>query len=350
MTGVPGQSADASLAGAGTTVLRAATTTPLVDAKGVSPGGVYQQTINRMTAAKALAVFTDMRSVGARWVRLDYNYAGTTTAHGGSSDQTIKQARTAGLDVLVILGDGTAPMPQSAGYKAANGWMTASVRRLAAMGVHHFEIGNEVNLGTNWWGTANPAAYTTLLKTVYPMIHAADSRAVVLPAGMAPYGKQSSTHGAQGRNYHPFDFVFQMYKNGAHGFFDAMNMHPYTYPVMPATADGGYNTLSVLPDLLAMMKRNGDGTMPVWLTEGGIPTGTDAGYPAYTVAQQQRTITELFQVAARYPQVGPVFLYDWQDGGGDGDFGVYTSAHVRKASYATFAAIKSAPVPTAARR
>lgn len=308
--------------------------------KGISPGGLYQTTINTMSASNALAVFTDMRSTGASWVRLDYNYAGTTTGHGGSSIQTIQEARAAGLQVSVILGDGTAPMPESAGYRAANGWLTASVKQLAGLGVHTFEVGNEANLGVNWGtGTADPAAYTTLLKTVYPIIHAADPQAVVLTAGMAPYGKESPTHSAQGSNYHPFDFVAQMYADGAHGSFDALNLHPYTYPTMPAVSDGGYNMLSVLPDLIATMTAHGDGSKPIWWTEAGLPTGADGGYQAYTVAQQQQTITQLFQVAAKYPQVGPVFLYDWQDGGSDGDFGLYTTTHVEKASHATFAAV-----------
>ncbi|WIB64877.1 hypothetical protein [Curtobacterium sp. MCBD17_040] len=307
--------------------------------KGISPGGLYENTINTMSASAATAVFADMRSTGATWVRLDYNYAGNTTRHGGATTQTITAARSAGLDVLVILGDGTAPMPESAGYKAAGGWMTSSVTQLAALGVHTFEIGNEVNLGANWGGTPDPAAYTALLETVYPMIHAADPKATVLMAGMAPYGKESPTRSAQGSNYHPFDFIDQMYEDGARGSFDALNLHPYVYPAMPATSDGGYNVLSVLPDLLAIMSSNGDSAKKIWITEAGMPTGTEGGYPAYTVAQQQQTITQLFQVATKYPQLGPVFLYDWQDGGIDGDFGLYTSAHVKKPSYATFAGI-----------
>lgn len=307
--------------------------------KGVSPGGVYENTINRMSASGALSVFTDMRSVGVQWVRLDYNYAGSVSAHGGASDQTIQQARKAGLDVTVVLGDGTTTMPESAGFTAKNGWLTSSVKRLASMGVHHFEVGNEVNLGAQWGGKANPTAYVGLLKTVHPIIHAADPSAVVLMAGMAPYGKQAPGSVAQGNNYNPIDFIRQLYKQGGHGSFDAVNLHPYTYPAMPTAADGGYNMLSVLPDLLALMKQQQDASMRIWWTESGMPTGPDGGYPTYTVAQQQQTITQLFQVAAKYPQVGPVFLYDWQDGGVDGDFGLYTSSHQKKASYATFAAV-----------
>ncbi|WIB65881.1 hypothetical protein [Curtobacterium sp. MCBD17_040] len=292
-----------------------------------------------MSASAALTAFQDMRSTGAQWVRLDCNYAGNVSSHGGATIQTIKEARAAGLNVLVILGDGTAPIPESAGYQATNGWLTITVKQLAALGVHTFEIGNEVNLGANWSGTPNPAAYTALLKTVYPMIHAADPQASVLMAGMAPYGKESPTRSAQYGNYHPFDFIYQMYKAGAHGYFDAVNLHPYSYPTMPAVSDGGYNMLSVLPDLLSIMASNGDSGKKIWLTEAGLPTGTDGGYPSYSVAQQQQTITQLFQVAATYPQIGPVFLYDWQDGSSDGDFGLYTTNHTKKPSYATFAGI-----------
>lgn len=308
--------------------------------KGISLGGNYQNTVNAMSANDALSTFQDMRSAGVQWVRLDYNYGGNTTWHGGASDQTIRAARTAGLNVDIVFGDGTAVMPMSAGYRAPNGWMTAAVQRLAAGGIHWFEIGNEANLANEWNGARpNPAAYVQLLKAVYPIIHSADPQATVLMSGMAPYARQVAGSGPQGNNYNPIDFIRQMYWAGAHGSFDAVNLHPYTYPAMPAQADGGYNTLSVLPDLITVMKQYGDGNMPIWWTESGAPTGSDAGYPAFSVAQQQETIKELFQVAAQYPQTGPVFLFDWQDNSQDGDFGLYTWNHQRKASFATFASV-----------
>ncbi|WP_146244909.1 hypothetical protein [Curtobacterium sp. MCBD17_028] len=332
--------ASASAVPASAVTATTAAVSGIVHGKGISPGGLYESEINTMSASGARSVFQDMRSAGVQWVRLDYNYAGNPTGHGGASDQTITQARMAGLDVEVIFGDGTASMPESAGYSAQNGWMTYSVRRLAAGGIHDFEIGNEVNLGWTWaGGHANPAAYAGLLRTVYPIIHQADPQATVLMAGMAPFGRQVSGSGPQGNDYNPIDFIRQMYWNGAAGWFDAVNLHPYTYPVMPMTADGGYNLLSVLPDLLAVMRQYGDGSMPIWWTESGMPTGSDGNYPAFSVAQQQETIKELYQIAAQYPQVGPVFLYGWQDDGQDGDFGLYTWSHQRKASFDTFAGI-----------
>jgi len=59
----------------------------------------------------------------------------------------------------------------------------------------------------------------------------ADSSAFVLSAGLCPAPS----------SYEPYTYLTAMYAAGAHGYFDAMNMHPYITPtllfrqVMPGT-------------------------------------------------------------------------------------------------------------------
>ncbi|PZE26385.1 hypothetical protein DEI86_07765 [Curtobacterium sp. MCBD17_028] len=285
-----------------------------------------------------------MASIGIEWIRLEYNYNGSTdgTNHGGASAATIQNAVAAGLKVLVVLGDGTAALPMSAGYKASNGWMRSAVTYLASLGVHAFEMVNEPNLAQNWGGsTPDPAAYTTLLKTIYPIIKAADPTASAIMGGLAGWGEETSGHTPQGptggNGYHPYDWMYLVYQNGGKAFFDALNVHPYDYSEgTPATANP-YNLWSTMGDLRTLQASNNDSGKRIWVTEYGVPTGTDAGYTAYPVSMQQQTITEAAQIMAANSYYGPSFFYQWQDS--TDDFGLYTAGGAQKASYATYAGV-----------
>jgi hypothetical protein len=120
-----------------------------------------------------------------------------------------------------------------------------------------------------------------------------------------------------------------MYAAGAEGYFDAANLHPYSFPDMPAPAVAAdcynYNAFCYdLPTIHAIMEQNGDGNKKIWLTEFGCPTGSDDGISASctdsTLAQQ---ITQAFDQANTWPWTGPVFVFSWQDNTTDGDFGLY---------------------------
>lgn len=91
------------------------------------------------------------------------------------------------------------------------------------------------------------------------------------PAIAAGSGKTVRISGPQ---YPPDTTLTQMYAYAAgRPMWDALTIHPYTQPVLPAeqlTQFGGWATI---PTLRALMVANGDGAKPIWITEVGAPTG-----------------------------------------------------------------------------
>ena len=100
-----------------------------------------------------------------------------------------------------------------------------------------------------------------------------------------------------------------MYAAGAHGYFDAFGMHPYTYPYTP-DEPASYNNYCNLGMFYDVMVANGDQDKQVWSTEAGAPTGTYVGSDrrAVSEAQQAMTATRIYQIAASRPVDGPGVL------------------------------------------
>jgi hypothetical protein len=123
-----------------------------------------------------------------------------------------------------------------------------------------------------------------------------------------------------------------MYQAGAKGYFDAVGVHPYSYPDMPTTPDS-WNTFYALPYVYWVMLWNGDSAKKIWITEFGCPTGTDGGFTAAcTPSTLGEQITDAYAQASRWSWIGPLLIYDWQDAtsGGDGDFGLYYANNTPK--------------------
>jgi hypothetical protein len=77
-------------------------------------------------------------------------------------------------------------------------------------------------------------------------------------------------------NLSPTDFLTQLYAAGGKPYFNAVGMHPYTYPAMP-TYYAPWNAWSQLAStpisLRSIMTANGDSGKRIWMTEYGAPTG-----------------------------------------------------------------------------
>jgi hypothetical protein len=271
---------------------------------GISPGFGFEYLFGNMNSNRQQAVITQMKNAGVQWVRLDY-YPNDSFDY-----QFIKDAESADINVDILLEDFTATPREYANF------CRQAVARLKPLGVHTYEILNEVNTYTP---TITAAQYTSILKSVYPAIKDADPLSTVLMSGL----------GIGPGSQEPYTYLQNMYVAGAKGYFDAANMHPYSFPNMPAppnaSACHNYNAFCYdLPALHAVMEQNGDGNKKIWLTEFGCPTGSDAGQPAKctdaTLAQQ---ITQAFNRANTWRWTGPFFVFSWQDNTTDGDFGLY---------------------------
>lgn len=297
---------------------------PLI--KGISPGSGWSNAFPSLNSGQQAAQISQMQSDNVNLLRLDTSYNGTTTVDT-TRDGIITQAVAAGITVMVVIVNTSgSAIPVTLTFTS---YCTALATHLSSLGVSIYEILNEPN-----GGTMTPAQYTTLLIAGYNAIKAVQPGSTVVHAGLQP-----ATTG--GGSYEPSDFLSGIYTAGGKGHFDAANIHPYTYPALP-TGLQSWNPFTIqLPAMRRIMLANNDGTKPIWITEYGIPTGTDAGQTAYPLALQYASVAGGLKQAAVLGYV-PVFLYaTWQDNTTDGDFGLYTSGFSAKPAEAIF---KSGPL------
>jgi polysaccharide biosynthesis protein PslG len=265
---------------------------------GVSPGSGFEQAFAKMSVGKQRAVLDLMKADGVSWLRIDYY------ANDSGLRHFIESAQRDGIKVDVILED----------YDATPEQFAIFARDAAAqLGSAAYEILNEVNL----YKPAIPAAqYVPVLQAVYNAIKQSAPHATVLASGLGPATGSAA----------PDRYLEAMYESGARGYFDAANLHPYSFPAPPMSSPcQSWNTFCHgAPAMRAVMVKHNDGDRPIWFTEFGCPTGTGGGYrKACTDAQLAAQLTQAYAQSRTWGWVGSFFVFDWQDNDVDGDFGLY---------------------------
>lgn len=130
----------------------------------------------------------------------------------------------------------------------SRGTFWAAHPELPAQPVTNYEIWTEANSTNFWTGRRNATEYVNALKPMTPAIHTADPRGLVL----ASIGWQ---------DYAPY--LDAMYAAGAKGLIDGIGFHPYA-PFAAAIID-------LARGLRSTLVRDGDGALPIFLTETGQP-------------------------------------------------------------------------------
>jgi hypothetical protein len=264
-------------------------------------------------------------STGAKWIRLDVNWTGVQS--GGPDqwrwnyvDRAVNAVQARGMQVLMTLdytpdwarrpSCSSSPKCPPADPNTYATFARAAAARYGPVGVHAYEVWNEVNLNQWWVGAPDAPAYVALLKAAYPAIHAGDSAATVVTAGLAP-------HGDLGQNPNdpisPVNYLKAMYAAGAQGSFDAFGVHPYPpMPHAPLSGKVGWNALlqtSVEHDTMA---QNGDGNKQIWGTEYGAPTGSSS--MSVSENTQAQYILDGFNYWGGLSFTGPLFVHTIRDG------------------------------------
>lgn len=119
--------------------------------------------------------------------------------------------------------------------------------------IKYWEIWNEPDLPLYWTQQDDLKRYTHLLKAVYPVIKKEDPTGVVVLGGLTDSAPMSLGY---------------IYANGGKGSFDIMNMHPFVNPLDPKPLE---EMGTIFRHVRIVMERNGDGAMPIWLTELSCP-------------------------------------------------------------------------------
>ena len=290
----------------------------------------------------------EMAAVGARWVRLDLNWSAIEPTRGSFSwsnaDRVVNAATGRGFNIVAILH--TAPAwarapgtdnqfyPPTDPTEFAN-YAGRTVARYSSK-IKVWEVGNETNTQRFWHPAPDAPAYTRLLKLTYTAIKQADAGATVVSGGLSP-----AVDAADGSTISPPTFLRLIYENGGRGSFDAVGIHPYSFPARPIDpTTANWNTFHRMPLLYDLMLRNGDGDKKLWITEFGAITGTAPG--AVSETGHAAIITDAFRAMAQMPFVGgPMFVYSIRDDGTDpasveDNFGLLRRDFSPKASRAAY--------------
>ena len=267
--------------------------------------------------------FDMMSEMHVKWVRADFFWPVIEAEPGefdwSYSDEIVKEATARRMSVVAVLshtpewarGPGTTndnPPTDVADFAA---FARVAVARYASQGVHIWEIWNEPNSSVFWKPRPDPDHYGELFRASAPAIRTLDPTATVLTGGLTP----GTTEEDRSR-ISQLAFVEQLYANGAAQLADAIAVHPYTFPRLPADTGapvvGGINEM---PQLHQLMEHRGDGAKKVWITEFGAPTGNSRA--AVSEDDQARTITQARKLVQGWTWAGPLIIYELRDGSTD---------------------------------
>ena len=111
--------------------------------------------------------------------------------------------------------------------------------------VRKWQIWNEQMAPWYWAPRPWAPTYVKILKASYKAIKKADKRAKVMAGSLMSYG-----------NYHQWDGVRDMYRQGAKGYFDEIAVHPFTND--PKAKVAAAQTIEILRRVRTVLKRNRD--------------------------------------------------------------------------------------------
>ncbi|HSX32756.1 MAG TPA: cellulase family glycosylhydrolase [Candidatus Saccharimonadales bacterium] len=352
---LPGPALTAKSAPSGSRAAASGSNTPVgiptitVASVGQDYGIAAGSSLTGMSNQQLNSEFSGMAALGVKWVRFDFDWgliqpSNDHTYNWAVYDNLVTAARTHGLQVLGIIdytppwarpGCNSAQCPPSNPAQFAT-YAAAIAQRYKGQGLHYWEVWNEPNNPQFWVPGANAATYTSLLKQAYVSLHAADSQALVITAGLSPAATTSTS-------YAPIDFLTAVYNNGGKGYFDAVADHPYTYPLLPSTNQNhAWNQMaSPARSLHQLMVSNGDADKKIWITEFGAPTSGPDPYYQVSEAGEAQMVSDAINLYKSYTWVGPFFWYSYQDSGTDTStnenfFGLVRYDGSQKPAYQTF--------------
>lgn len=290
-------------------------TQTVVEYKGICPNELYF--LHSTAIADAV---TRMQALGVRWVRLDFDWSvmqptGPNDSVFTGHEAVVRALGVAGIKVLGIIdytpswANGGKPSKYYPPLNATDYANFASrlVSYFGPLGVHTWEIWNEQNLGNFWVPAPNPSAYVALLQAAYTAIHRLDATAVVITGGLAQVANTTTT-------MHVLDFVANMYRYGAAGYFDAVGDHPYDSPRLPSESYNWHLMFATSPSIRSIMTANGDAGKRIWITEFGAPTnGTSPWGTVVTESRQAQILAEAYALVPTYTWAGPLFWYNFRD-------------------------------------
>ena len=325
---------------------------------GIAAGG----DLIRRSQAELDAYFKELKSLGMSWVRWDIDWEeiqphGANDYRWEAADRVAAAAQKNGIQSLGIIAYApdwaeSEDCPEGKKCPPADPAAFARFAKAAAARYGDFvsawEIWNEPNHRDYWYPGPDAGYYAKILKAAYPEIKSADPDAIVISAGLTDTGNK------EGISISPSDYARYMYEAGAKDYFDALALHPYTYPGY----DYGWPQVSAVRKV---MEDNGDAGKKIWITEYGAPTGgsgkaVEIGEPGFaygkdfmTEKAQDSMAESMFAFKSSHPdRIGNVFWYTLCDSSEDKSttenfFGIIRYDGTKKTVYGTIKRLLSRP-------
>ena len=282
------------------------------------------------------AYFKKLKNLGVEWVRWDIDWSeiqpnGPTNYDWSGVDRVALTAQQFGIQSLGTITytpkwARNSSCINDSHCEPANptvfGKFAAAVAQRYSGRINTWEIWNEPNYAQFWLPTPNIQNYAAILHYSYVDIKQANPAALVLSGGLAASGNDSNG------DLSPLTFMADLYKVGANKYFDAVALHPYSYPASPDLVVW-WNSWQQITPIYQLMVSHGDEAKKIWITEFGAPTG-GPGKPFsanqvhnftygedYMTEHAQQVIMEqaLAFYKPRLNWMGPFFWYSLQDVG-----------------------------------
>lgn len=241
--------------------------------------GVHTRLTDEVEPWKIKRTLEMVREMGAPWIVEYFPWAYYEPKPGNFQwdhpDLVIDHANRQGLTVIARLGlvpDWARPKESTdlyldeAHYADFGRYAAAFVERYQDQ-VDYVILWNEPNLSLEWgYRPVDPAAYTTMLRVIVPMIRAANPEIKILAGALAP------TLAPPGSEWgmNDLDYLQAMYDAGAADYFDILAIHAYGWHFAPdEPPDPQVVNLRRSELLREIMVRNGDGEKSAMITEAG---------------------------------------------------------------------------------
>jgi polysaccharide biosynthesis protein PslG len=325
---------------------------PTGAAKRFEVGIATSGTLLRMNDHDLSARLSDIRSMGATWIRVDFSWPAiqpdqASEYHWGMYDRLVRVADVHNLKILALLAYtpkwaqdplcAKLVITKQAGQKCNpkstelfGQFARAAAIRYKDTSVRAWEIWNEPNLSAYWKTVqadrkavhADPIAYARFANAAAIQIRHHNPDSVILTGGLSPMYEPKYPKGLR-----QSDFLAEVLPRLRRDVFDGIAMHPYSWPAMPSKA-ASYNAFYTLDqgdpqhNLRTIITKAGWGSKELWGTEYGastkglrhILTPSKMGRPDHvTEASQAQIIAQGIDEWYDKPNVGPLFVHSDSD-------------------------------------